>query len=75
MTQERDELATKIRWASKSSTTAEQARAAADSLIAAGYRSHRPEVVGEVEVIGPDTTRVGEVISHKGITYRAGLAT
>lgn len=68
---ERDELAAKIRWASKRSTTAEQARDAADTLIAAGYRKHRPVEVGEVEVIGPDTTRVGEQINHKGVIYKA----
>jgi hypothetical protein len=63
-------LAAKIRWASKQSTTAEQARNAADALIAAGYKKYHPEAVGEVEVIGPETTRVGSSISHKGVIYR-----
>jgi hypothetical protein len=69
MNSERDGLAAKIRWSSRDSTTAEQARDAADALIAAGYRMHQPESVGDVEVIGPDTTRVGEQINHKGVTY------
>jgi len=29
----------------------------------------KPEVVGEVETIGPKTTRVGDQIVHKGIKY------
>ena len=65
----REELAIKIRWASRTSTTAEQARDAADALIAAGYRKHHPEQVGAVEVIGPDTTRVGDQIVHNGDSY------
>ena len=28
-----------------------------------------PEQVGEVETIGPETTRIGEVISHRGVNY------
>lgn len=69
---ERDALAMKIRWASRHSTTAEQARDAADAILADGYRKHCPESVGEVEVIGPETTRVGEVVSHRGFTYQRG---
>lgn len=29
-----------------------------------------PERVGEVEAIGPETTRVGDQIVHKGVKYR-----
>jgi hypothetical protein len=29
----------------------------------------RPESVGDVEVIGAETTRVGEVINHRGMSY------
>ena len=28
-----------------------------------------PESLGEVELIGPETTRIGDVISHKGEKY------
>lgn len=28
-----------------------------------------PEVVGEVELIAPETTRIGEVINHRGVNY------
>jgi hypothetical protein len=66
---ERDELACKIRWASKKSTSAEQARDAAEALLAAGYGLH-PEKVGEVEKIGTDTARIGDTIVHRGVTYR-----
>jgi hypothetical protein len=30
----------------------------------------RSEALGEVETIGPETTRVGEMISHRGRMYR-----
>jgi len=68
-TTERDELAVKIRWASQQSTTAEQARDAAAAVLSAGYRKCIPESVGEAEIIGPDTTRVGEMINHRGVIY------
>lgn len=45
----RDELAAKIRWASKPSATAAQARDAADVIIAAGYR--KPRTITTVEEI------------------------
>jgi len=34
-----------------------------------GLAAFTPELVGEVEVLGPDTSRVGEVIFHKGVNY------
>jgi len=35
----------------------------------------RPEVVGEVETITPDTTRVGDTIVHNGVAYTSRNAT
>jgi hypothetical protein len=29
-----------------------------------------PESVGEVEMIAPETTRIGEVIIHRGVNYQ-----
>jgi len=69
MSTHRDELEVKVRWASKKSLTAEQARDVTDALISAGYFKWNPQVIGEVEVIAPNTSRVGEVISHKGVRY------
>ena len=66
---ERDELAVKIRWASKKSITAEQARDAAEAVLGAGYRKFCAEAVGDIETIGPETTRVGEMINHRGVIY------
>jgi len=28
-----------------------------------------PESIGEVELIAPETTRIGEVINHRGLNY------
>lgn len=70
----RDEMEVKIRWASKKSLTAGQAQDVAEALISAGYYKWNPEAIGEVEVIAPQTTRVGEVISHKGIAYHRAAA-
>lgn len=38
--------------------------------VAAVREEFRPETVGEIETIAPETTRVGDTIVHKGVTYR-----